>query len=763
MKRRLLTALFFLRVSTGLALVLIASASLPRAAEGTDPETFPPLPDPAALQPRSAAEIEAGAVILERVVQLSGNVAVKFASTKGWVRRRSRVRYLVLDAKGAEKLTRHSFFGGVGSGADVLEIRGRTVTAGGEEFPLDPQKDIRDMDIKDARGRTRKAGRTAFFPHVEPGAILDLAWSEKSDEVPALEVVGLQQEVPTRSLKVSARGLLLESSMAKSILLGGAMQQFYWVPFFVGPVPPRSRATLDEEFNLELESTDLDPAPEEPAGPPAIRTTYSIGLIPQGFALTKKGSTEDWHRNLVLFGSPETLSVEKTKTTITRDLDPGEGMIRLDDLGLQISPDWGKNETLMAFFQGGLKGDHDYIVTFLKKATGVESREEIEAIAPASLPWKERARRLYEHVRARVRPDPNASLEGSLAKVLKEGVGSRLDVSLYFLHLAREAGIPARDIFAFPRFGIAFQPVVDSWRPFGPSSFIEVGPPGEPPLYLCPGDPFANFDSFNDRYLGALAFRQPDGKDDPWSLVRLPADLPISETSQVALSSPIPLDSEPVDLTLHTTLSDSAAMWFRWGLGWHDDDKKDKDREKHAEERKKAAKSALEGWLDAWTGLELKGELPELNPMQDPEKPFSFELNTTWTPEIQDMSAQLLVPALPKASHFVNEFVKDERGQPIWLPGGRFEVSFTWRLPAAYGLLRTPPRAERSGPGGLSYVMEVTQGAPQREGEGASVTTQMLLTLPRMLPATEYAGVKEFYQDLQKTADTRLLISKGGE
>lgn len=763
MRSRLLIARFRRTVSAGLAFALIASAALSRAAEEEDPEGFPPLPDPAALQARSDAEREAGAVILERVVQLAGNVELKLATTKGWVRRRSRVRYLVLDAKGAERLTRHSFFGQLSSGTDVLEIRGRTVTAAGEEFPLDPDKDIREMDIKDARGRTKKAGRTAFFPHVEPGAILDLAWSEKSEELPALEIVVLQEELPTRSLRVSARGLLLESSVAKSVFLGGATQQFYWVPFFVGPVPPRSSATLDEEFNLELESADLDPAPVEPAVPPAIRTSYSIGLIPEGFALTKKAGTEDWHRNLVLFGSPETLNVEKTRTTITRDLTPEDGMIRLDGLGLQLTPDWGTNETLMAFFQAGLKGDHAYIATFLKKATGVESREEIEAIAPAALPWQERVRRLHAHVRSRVRPDPNASLEGSLAKVLKKGAGSRLDVNLYFLHLVREAGIPAKDVFAFSRFGIAFQPVVDSWRPFATSTLIEVGPPGEPPLYLSPGDPFANFDSFNDRYLGALAFRQPDGKDDPWPLVRLPADLPVSETTQVALSSPIPLDTEPVDLTMHTTLNDSAAMWFRWSLGWHEDDGKDKDSATREEQRKKAAKTALESWLDSWTGLEMKGELPELSPMVDPDRPFSFELKTAWTPEIQDMSAQLLVPALPEARHFVNEFVKDDRGQPIWLPGGRFDVSFTWRLPAAYGLLRTPPRAERSAPGGLSYVMEVTQGEPRGEAEGASVTTRMVLSLPRMLPATDYAAVKEFYQDLQKTADTRLLISKGGQ
>ncbi|HXI02094.1 MAG TPA: transglutaminase domain-containing protein [Candidatus Saccharimonadales bacterium] len=737
------------------AVFLLAGAASAAAKEESGESGFPPVPDVSALPAATEAEREAGAVILERVVQLDGDVKVRPSSTKGWTRRRNRVRYLVLDAKGVEMLTRHSFFGEIGTGTELIEIRGRTVTSGGEEFVLDPKKDIRELDLKDSRGRTRKAGRTAFFPHVEPGAILDLIWTERSDQLPSFEIVPIQDEIPTRSLKVESQGLLLGTSIGKSMLLGGPSQQVYWVPFFVGPPPPRATATLDTDFNLDLEVSQIDAAPEEPSEPPLMRTRFVLGFLPEGFALTKKRSLEDWHRNLVLFGSPEATRIEMEKTSITRDLDPDIAMVRIDDQGLQEVPGWASSKELMGFFDRGLRSNHADIIKFLSSSAGAETGEAASAIAPADLSWRDRARKLYEHARSRVVPDPTAKDGKSLSKVLKEGRGSRLDVSLYYVHLLRECGIPARVLLAVSRYGIPFQPVIDSWGPFTVGWLVEASPPGEEPLYLFPGDPYANFATFDDHYLGALAFRQPDGKDDRWPMVRLPEDLPVSETMKIDFSATVPGGTEPADLTMRTTAIDSAARWLRWRFGWWTS-----PGEKGEAARTKRAKETLEGWLDTWAGLDLDGEPPAPDAMKDVEGPFSFEIHAPWSPEVQEIGDRLLVPALPKSAVFSNEFVRPGRKNPMWLAGGTLEVSLTWRMPEGWSLPQTPPRAERTGPAGLAYTMEIVQEPPAAGGGGGSVTTRVVLTSPRVLPATEYPGVKEFFEELQKTAAVKLLMSR---
>ena len=48
---------------------------------------------------------------------------------------------------------------------------------------------------KDSRGRTTKTIRTVRFPHIEPGAILDLKWTRSVDRLPQVELVMLDDHI----------------------------------------------------------------------------------------------------------------------------------------------------------------------------------------------------------------------------------------------------------------------------------------------------------------------------------------------------------------------------------------------------------------------------------------------------------------------------------------------------------------------------------------------------------------------------------------
>jgi hypothetical protein len=754
-------------------LVLLAATGVSTGVAASDKDLFPALPAPAELEARNDTEREAGVVILEHVTRFSGEIEVDASGgAKSWTLGRHRVRYLVLDAKGAEKLTRHSFFRTVVRGTEPFKIRGRTVTVEGEEFPLDPDKDARDLQEMSAQDQTRmvlrnlsawgprdrknRATRTLVFPHVEPGAILDLAWSEKYEGLRELDWFELQEIFPVRKMRLKVRGLLLESSVGRAMFEGGPDVRVYWVPFFRGPIPPRAHATLDSEFNLDLNVTDLEPIPEEPFAPPRLRTNYVLVLRPESFALTKKKRMKEWRRNLFLFGPPDGSFSDESKMTISQELDPDRAMIRLDDLGLQVLPDWGSGEEVLEFYQSTLRREHKYFTRFLKRASGAEGEKEITAIAPASLSWRERTQRLYEHARSRVRPYLALDPAKTLSKLLQKGRGDSRDVSLYFSYLLSEAGIPARIILPLSRYTSAFQPAYGSWEPFVTGWKVEAAPPGKSPIYLSPGDPYANFNSLRYRYLGALAFRQPENVADAWPLMVIPADLPVSKTVQVAFTSPLVPDAESVELTLHTTSIGSDSAWFRERFDRTNPDEPSSKPDKRV-------RIVIKEWLHWWTGIEFKGNLPKIYPLRDVENQFSFEVSTPWSPEIQKVGDQLLVPALPQADLFRNHFRSETRRQPLWLRGGRYEVRFTWQLPEPYGLHETPPRAERSGPGGLSYMMEVFPEVKREGQQKAALTTRMILTLPHMLPASEYDGVKEFFESLEEAADTRLPLSKREE
>ncbi|HBL29135.1 MAG TPA: hypothetical protein DD490_20075, partial [Acidobacteria bacterium] len=713
----------------GLSFLLPACGSQARAQAVAD---FPPLPPPAELTAQNEAERQAGAVILESVMELSGHVTP--TGNDPWTLKHRRMRYLVLDARGGEQLREHSFFGTSGSQGTLSKIQGRTVTAQGEVIPLDPGRDVRSLDVKGPGGK--ESAQTVFFPHVEPGAVLDLQWSETSQEVPAFLVVPLQEILPIRRLSLRSQGLLMKMSTGMALILSGPQYSYFWVPFFLGPIPQRAHARIDGEFNLQLEVRDLAPAPDEPWSPARVRTNPVLGLLPRPLGITDRRNARDWHKNLILFG-PQGAPPEDVETRIIeRDLDPGQAVVRLDELALQPLPDWPADDPLMASHQAFLGLVDFRFDDFLRRSSRAMDAASLARMAPPDLPWQERARRLYDYVRSRLKPDPGAELAKDLNDLLKGGRAAETDVVLYTRFLLEKAGIPARPLLALSSRATPFQPFLPL-AAFRPQLLLEVGPAGET-IYLSPGDRYATFGTSPEDLAGGLAFRQPAKGKKEWTLARLPADLPVAGATRIEASSRLDPEGKPTDLTLAATLKDNAARDFRWQLGMQ-------KGETLTDAERLRRQETLRQWVDSWVQLPLPGEPPVLNPDEKVREPLSFTLKVPWQPDLQRVGGQILVPALPQTPLFQNVFHAESRETPLWLPGGHVEVALAWELPAGTEPAAVPPRVEKSGPGGLSYTLEVAFQPP-------ALTTRLTLDLPRFLPRTDYPAVRRFFEDLQRAA-----------
>lgn len=747
-----LTRAAFMRSALLLVVALVAFPGGPpsRAASAGD-QAWPPLPPVETMRALNEGEARAGVVVLETATEVSAGMKRGALGMKGTVTRSTRYRILVLDARGAENVRHQSLFGEHSPKAS--EIKGRTVAPDGREYPLEPDKDIHILDPKNIKGESRAPVRSAFFPHVEPGSVLDLAFTVTSDDLPDYEEVALQLDLPVRRSEVVVHGLILDNSASKAFWLGLKKVKVHWVPFFLGATPPRAHATLNAEFDLRLTVSDLPASEDAPYAPPDMRTRYTLGLLPRFISLEEDVSIEDRRRNLLLFGPPPS-EAPAENLALDRDLDASHGMIRLDDLGLQTIPEWQSDHGLMKWHQDMLRRDQDRLEKFYRKAGDGESEQEVATIAPLDLDWRTRARRLYEHVRSRVRPDPDAEQQKSLAKLIEYGRGTWADMALYLTYLFEKAHIPARIVVPMNRFRLPFQPIVETFRTFGAVYVVEVAPPGEGPIYLTPGDIFGNFGSFPDSYLGALAFLQPKGVDEDWSLGQIPLTLPIRERTEVAFSAPFDPQGGETTLTLTSTLHDSASTDFRWWLG-REGPKTDKVALNARREK------AIAGWVDRWANLEFRGNMPNLDPAKDTDKPFAFELTTPWTPDVQHIGEQVLIPALPHARLFTNRFETEHRSDPIWLTGGRFEVSMTWVVPAGASVEQIPAPAEVKGPGGLAFKMDVAFRPAEEGRPTGELTSRVSMDQPYMLPAPVYPGVKKFFEDVQRLADTRLLLATG--
>lgn len=740
--------LCLLLVAAAFAVAAALQAAPPPATQ--EPVEFPPLPAAAELTARNEEERQAGAVILEDVTEVAGHVAL--SGQDRWTRKSRRVRYLVLDAKGAEQLSRHSYFGVETEG--LFEIRGRTVTAQGEVFPLDPGRDVRDLDVKGPRGKVAATVRTAFFPHVEPGAVLDLSWSVTSKNFPSFMLVPLQEAYPIRRLQIKSQGLLLKSNLGTALLADGPQGSYFWVPFFLGPVPPRARARLDEMLNLDLEVEDLAPAADEPYAPPGLRTAYMLGLQPRPLGLTPKKSARDWHDNLILFGPPGAVPKGVQKERIDRELDPEQALVRLDGLALQVPPEWPAQGALMEAHQSFLKSTAAHFDRVFRRSRKGEDEKALAQIAPPDLAWQERARRLYDHARRRVRPDPGANRGKELDEILKLGRAASEDLTLYYRLLLERAGVPARLVLALNRRLAPYQPFLPL-EVCGSRFLVEAGLPGEEARYFYFGDLFAGPSTLPDGFLGGLAFRQPDNVDGSWPLFQIPSNLQVLEATRLAFSSRLEPDGKAAGLALETSLEGNAAWAFRFRLGWLS------AARFGAEEQQTRRQDVVRRWVDEWANVPFPGEPPVLDPEPQAADPFSFAVTVPWEPDLQKIGSQLLIPALPRADLFQNVFLEEARQAPLWLPGGQFEVKMSWELPAGAEPAALPAPAQGEGPGGLSYSLEIAS-QPSTGGSPARVTSRLALRMPRFLPSASYPEVRRFFEGLQRAAETRLLVKMEG-
>jgi hypothetical protein len=294
---------------------------------------------------------------------------------------------------------------------------------------------------------------------------------------------------------------------------------------------------------------------------------------------------------------------------------------------------------------------------------------------------------------------------------------------------------------------------------------VEIDPAGEEPVYVFPGSRFATFDTFHDAYVGSLAFRQPENatEESDWSMIRMPAEAPSSGRTELAFESPLEPEKPEPALTLRSTLTDSHASPMRWLLAppsssREEDDKDGSSAKEKAGKQAERVRKVMENWLDRWAGLQLSGAVPAVDATKDVELPFTFDLSTTWKPDIQKVGDRLLVPALPRAELFRNILLSDKRILPLWLAGGSFDVSLTWRLPPGARLPEIPSPSEGKGPQGLAFRMEVTPVPPGVAGDASGVTTHLRVKVPYMIAASEYPGVKSFFEDLQRVSETKLLV-----
>src|SRR6185436_10683600 len=197
------------------------------------------------------------------------------------------------------------------------------------------------------------------------------------------------------------------------------------------------------------------------------------------------------------------------KERIDRELDPEQALVRLDGSALQAPPQWPARDELMEDHQGFLQSAHAHYDRFFRRSGKGEDEKDLAEIAPPDLAWQERARRLYDHARRRVRPDPGAHRGKSLEEILKAGRGASEDLTLYYRLLLERAGVPSRLVLALNRRLAPYQPFLPL-EACGARFLVEAGPPGEELLYFYFGDRFANSSTLPDGFLGGLAFRQPD-------------------------------------------------------------------------------------------------------------------------------------------------------------------------------------------------------------------------------------------------------------
>ncbi|MYG12898.1 MAG: hypothetical protein F4171_08875 [Gammaproteobacteria bacterium] len=720
------------------AAIFVALLVCPLTCRSNDdaPIAFDPPPAVAERDPQNADERDASIVILDYQIEFNGVIRHWFgrnASVK-----RQRVRYLIRDNQGVENIKQHAFFGDE-SDVKVTDVRGQTISPDGSIHPVDPDRDIRELDI--AIGKRKKDFlRTVNFPRVEPGAVLDLTWTATSG-YPALETIDLQFGFPTRKLSIKAQGKLSGGADAQP----GFGHQTYWVPFTISKATEGTSARLSSLMDLELTATDLPARTIEPQAPPAIRTGAMLGLIPKHLPGRK------WRDHIFLFDSNQALPHQEEREVVWVDalLDANAPMVEFDELGLQRVPLSERNMRGMEPLQFALKMTTRNFNRFVKGSKRGETVKQLEEIAPWSLDWHARVDRIFRYAREQVRVDPESQNWNRLDKLKKNGAGFGNAIRFYLKYLLDQAGIENDLVFLISRRDLPLVTVFDNWFIYATRRIlIEARSPDGEIRYLEPADVLADSWSLGDAYLGGMLFRNSGDPKVDWSVERVPVNARVRDRTILRFSADAAaMTASGGTLTATAELHGAAANRMRWRLGR-------RTSKTNLAEADKRRMDYLRGWLDGWAGTILPEDfaVEVEEPDADVWNPYSLSAELPWHAHVQQLDDRTILPAFPRIALFQNPFVAERRRNPLWLPGGDFEVSMTWKLPRGMRPSQFVQK-ESKGPNGLHYRLNQLWDEAQSQ-----LTSTLVVRQPYMLPASAYEEVRQLFADLQRDSRTSALI-----
>ncbi|MEO0425098.1 MAG: DUF3857 domain-containing protein [Pseudomonadota bacterium] len=700
-------------VSLALALSLAVPVGAGAAAMAATPFAAPPAAS--AQRALSEAERDAGVVVLTHEMHIEAFARDGEEYTEEF----HHLRYLVLDAMGAAEVSQHVFFSADDESYEVLSLEGQTIADDGTVIPLDEQRDVQLLDARDGTGLSTLSLRSVNFPRVAPGAILDLAYRTRVDGIQPIKLVRLERDYPTRDLTLRIRMVSDDDRR--------------WVPTRIGSLPPSATATLTSQMELLLEAQDVPAKRVEPFAPPDVRRGLALALtleeVPQGA----------WQDHLLLWaGQPPQITGDQATGRL------GAPAMALDGWGLQQSPaaaELAEVERLIRDHLGeALKSER----RFLGRTRRAEDTRTVAQLAPPNLPWHERAERLFDHARSRLRVD-TASSNTTLDRALRSGYAGPGEVTLYYQYLLDKAGIRNRQALLLSRNGLPFSPALGALAPYDPLYVVEAGPE-DAPRYYPVGDPVANARGVPDPYFGALAFvRERNG--DRWAPKRVPVSSPIHELTVIEFTSDIAPSGEATDLTMRMFLEDAAARSARSTL---------RLRGGGVYAGSEAATDYARDMLSAWVGLD-----PEPDPkissdtMISPLEPLPFVIESQWQPRVQNLDGRLLVRALPDSWRTSNPFTATSRSLPLWLAGGDYDLRMRWRLPPGYAYAGESISEHVTGPAGLEFTFTVeTETTPN----GEFLTSSLVLSEPYIIDAADYTDVQRFFERLQRTVDRRKLL-----
>lgn len=701
-------------------------------------KAFPPAPAAVELQPQSDFERNAGVVVLTHEIEYASNISSWRVAGK--ITEQHYTRFWVRDRAGVEQLFQHTFFGDE-TGVIVADIRGRTISPDGSIHPIDPDKDVQRLDVEQ-QGEKDDLLRTVNFPRVEPGAVLDLAWTATTERLPGLESVALERSFPTRNLQFKSQGRLIGGG--KAFMLGTG--NFYWVPFFFSRVPENVHVRMSSLLDLELTASNLKEAKSEPLAPPGLRTSAHLGIIPMSFPYAQ------WRKNVHLL--PDTTQFpEKQKG---EDRVWAEGPVAstplayIDELGLQRSVSF--DQSGMAYYENNLKSISRSYKRFARRPKTAETAADLEKIAPSSLPWSERVDKIFWYARERLVMDPNARYRNKLDKLLKQGRARAFDMLLYTKYLFEQAGMQNHLVTVLSRYGPPFVPLFESWDPFTRILALEViGPEGQS-RYLEPNDYLAGAHSFSDAYLGGIVFRNTDVNQSGWVVDNVELDAPIVDKTVVEYQSELTPslvsgDDPQVPVSVKATAHGAADNTYRWSMGvaWNP-----QDSEQIVERRQ----SFLERWLSSWGQAKPAEDAVQniADPRKDLDQPYVMDIPATWEPDVQNLGDEVLIPAFPSIFLLQNKLVAQNREQVMWLSGGEFDIAMHWRIPQGK-ISAFLPAVSRQGPKGMHFDFSQTWDDTTRV-----LSNRLVLKLPAIVPAEHYAETRAFFEALHDQATASMLV-----